>query len=421
MPAEKSAPRLFFHSAAKIGIALLAVLLHLFGVSAQDTVWEKPFIGSDSTLLFYPDQNAVYVRYAWVNRPNLVVEIKGNLPEARYFSFNTYNDYTKSSIAALADHQILPDAADPTRYTIYISTIAAHRNRPNTITVPDTVKVVSVFLRYYLPRGNCNANVPLPAIQMEDHRRVDIPVLPSVAPPALSGTDIENLKATIADQPELLSMSEKQQLASSSVPAGQKERLISKVFTMPIFRHFTNPEKISAYNFRTDGNYPNKDNHYIVMPVLYQKKSVLVVRFRAPTHASVLGDTLANVRYYSLSQGNEYTNTSVTMHDEQLKISPDGFVYVAVADDTKAVREKAIALGINFMPWLSKDKLVLILRHMLPNAGFNYSINEVPVFDNSKPAKGQVASAYIGEYALIGKFFSKSGWTTISGLQQFGF
>jgi hypothetical protein len=73
------------------------------------------------------------------------------------------------------------------------------------------------------------------------------------------------------------------------------------------------------------------------------------------------------------------------------------------------------------MPWLSKDKLVLILRHMLPNAGFNYSINEVPVFDNSKPAKGQVASAYIGEYALIGKFFSKSGWTTISGLQQFGF
>jgi len=420
MPAEKSVPRLFFHSAAKIGIALLAVLLHLFGVSAQETVWEKPFIGSDPTLLFYPDQNAVYVRYAWVNRPNLVVEIKGNLPEARYFSFNTYNDYTKSSIAALADHQILPDAADPTRYTIYISTIAAHGNRPNTITVPDTVKVVSVFLRYYLPRSNPYGNVPLPSIQMKENG-IDIATLPSVAPPALSGTDIENLKATIADQPKLLSMSEKQQLASSSVPAGQKERLISKVFTMPIFRHFTNPEKISAYNFRTDGNYPNKDNHYIVMPVLYQKKSVLVVRFRAPTHASVLGDTLANVRYYSLSQGNEYTNTGLTMHDEQLKISEDGFVYVVLSQDEAAAQAKAKLLGINVMPWLYKDRIVLILRHMLPAPSFKLSTREVPVFDNSRPAKGQEAASVIGDFALVGKFIKMSGWKSITTTSQLGF
>jgi hypothetical protein len=250
---------------------------------------------------------------------------------------------------------------------------------------------------------------------------IDIATLPSVAPPALSGADIENLKATIADQPELLSMSEKQQLASSSVPAGQKERLISKVFTMPIFRHFTNPEKISAYNFRTDGNYPNKDNHYIVMPVLYQKKSVLVVRFRAPTHASVLGDTLANVRYYSLSQGNEYTNTGVTMHDEQLKISEDGFVYVVLSQDEAAAQAKAKLLGINVMPWLYKDRIVLILRHMLPAPSFKLSTREVPVFDNSRPAKGQEAASVIGDFALVGKFIKMSGWKSITTTSQLGF
>jgi hypothetical protein len=157
------------------------------------------------------------------------------------------------------------------------------------------------------------------------------------------------------------------------------------------------------------------------MPVVRKKDDVLVVRFKAPSHGTQLGDTTQNVRYFSLSQGNEYTNTSITLFDEQLKVSNDGFVYVVVANDKSEIRSKVNEMGINFMPWLYKDKLVLILRHMLPAPPFKLSTREVPVFINSRPAKGQEAELAIGEYALIGKFFKKSAWKSVEGFQQFGF
>jgi hypothetical protein len=66
-------------------------------------------VGSNPDLLYYPDQNAVYYRYGWENNKQQGIVIKGKMPEARYFSFNLYNDYTKSSILALADYEIKPD------------------------------------------------------------------------------------------------------------------------------------------------------------------------------------------------------------------------------------------------------------------------------------------------------------------------
>jgi hypothetical protein len=58
---------------------------------------------------------------------------------------------------------------------------------------------------------------------------------------------------------------------------------------------------------------------------------------------------------------------------------------------------------------------------MLPAPPFKLSTREVPVFNNSRPAKGQEAELAIGEYALIGKFFKKSAWKSVEGFQQFGF
>jgi hypothetical protein len=191
--------------------------------------------------------------------------------------------------------------------------------------------------------------------------------------------------------------------------------------TVPIFRHFTDPGAINAYNFNSGGNYPNKDNHYIVMPVVRRKDDVLIVRFKAPTHATQLGDISQNVRYFSLSQGNEYTNTSITLFDEQLKVSSDGFVYVVVANDKSDIRSRVNEMGINFMPWLYKDRLVLILRHMLPAPSFKLSTREVPVFDKSRPVKGQEAQLVIGDYALVGKFFKMSVFRSIISTSQLGF
>ena len=401
-------------------LILVFCLLAFVPASGQNNSWEKAYAGNDPALLYYPDQNAVYFRYGWENNKEQGIVIKGKMPDARYFGFNLYNDYTKSSIAALADYEILPDEEDSTSYTIHILPQSQSGKFKNLIILPDSVRIASVFLRYYLARGNIYANKPLPLINIVENG-ITKPSLPSIPMAALSAGDIAQIKSLVTANPQIISGKERKLLASSTATIKEKEPIISKVMTVPIFKQFTDPGSIGAFNYNSSGNYPNKDNHYIVMPVVRKKDDVLIVRFKAPTYTVLLGDISKNVRYYSLSQGNEYTNTAVTIHDEQLRVSNDGFVFVVVANDTKEARAKANELGVNFMPWLYKDKLVLILRHMLPSPEFKYSTKEVPLFDKRKPAKGQEAQHTIGEFALVGKFIKKSAWKSFSNIEQVGF
>jgi hypothetical protein len=407
----------------RLFIALFIPFFFFFesGISfAQNTAWGKPYAGNDSSLLYYPDQNAVYFRYGWENIKDQGIVIKGKMPVARYFSFNLYNDYTKSSIAALADYEIIPDDGDITSYTIHIMPEHKAGKYLNQIILPDSVKIASVFLRYYLPGVNIYANTPLPIIYFFEKDALK-PALPGISMAPMSADDMAKLKNLVMANPKIISGKERKLLSSGTATIQEKEPIISKVMTVPIFKHYTDPGFIGAFNYNSSGNFPNKDNHYIVMPVVRKKEDLLVVRFKAPTHALQLGDTSKNVRYFSLSQGNEYTNTSITLHDEQLSVSSDGFIYVVVAKDTKEVRSKAKGMGINFMPWLYADRMVLILRHMLPSPGFKQSTREVPVFDNRKPAKGQEAQHSIGDFALVGKFISKTGWKSVTNIEQLGF
>jgi hypothetical protein len=387
---------------------------------AQSTIWEKPFAGNDPAILYYPDQQAVYFRYGWENKAGAGIVIRGKMPEARYFSFNLYNDFTKSSIAALPDYEIKPDEGDNTSYTIHILPQGSTGNFQNLITLPDSIRMASVFLRYYVPRVDIFANKPLPVISLLENGVTKSPPA-SLMIPSMKPEDMAKLREVITANPSLISGKERKILASKSATLREKEPIISKVMTVPIFSHFTNAENIQAYRFNPGGNYPNRDNHYIVMPVVRKKDDVLVVRFKAPTHGTRLGDTSQNVRYYSLSQGNEYTNTSITLYDEQLKVSSNGFIYVMVANDKKELRAQASEMGINFMPWLYKERLVLILRHMLPAQSFTTSTREVPLFDKTKPAKGQEAEWSIGEYALVGRLLKMSVFKSIINTNHLGF
>lgn len=389
-------------------------------VIAQDSTWEKPYVGNNPDLLYYPDQNAVYFRYGWENTKRQGIVLKGKVPDARYFSFNLYNDYTKSSILSLADYEILPDKEDASSFTIHIMPEGITGKFSNLIILPDSVSIASVFLRYYLPHENIYANRPLPNIYLLENGKL-MPAKPSIQQAPMTTADQAELKRVITANPKIISPKERRIIASSSATLQQKEPIISKVMTMPIFSHYTDPSNINAFNFDPGGNYPNKDNHYIVMPVVRKRNDLLVVRFKAPVFAKQLGDTTKEVRYFSISEGNEYTNTSITLNDEQLRVNSDGFVYVVVAKETRKIRTKLMEMGFNFMPWLHKDKLVLILRHMLPSSGFKYSTGNVPQFDKGRPAKGQEAQMVIGDYALTGKFIRKSSWKSINSIGQLGF
>lgn len=398
-------------------LILMAIALPLSLVTLAQN-WEKAYSGNDDNLLYYPDRNAVYVRYGWENNKKGVLAIHGRLPKARYFSYNLYDDRTKGSLTSLADYQVQPD--DKGGYTIYVVPESLKGSYPNQLVLPDSVQFTSVFIRYYLSASGDTAGVPLPALEwMEGDMRKPPP--PSLPIPTQKGNDARMLEQIIRSDPKRITSKERKILSSPTSSIDEKERIISKVMTVPIFKHAADPGALSAYNYNSSGNYPNKDNHYIVMPVNWQKGQVLLVRFKAPTYATALGDTTKDVRYFSLSQGNGYTNTSITMHDAQLQVSSDGFVYVVVADEDAQILAKAKELGINFMPKLYKDRMVLILRHMLPSRSFTNSAKEVPLFSNSRSASGQEAQKTIGGFALVGKFIRTSDFRSMSGLGQIGF
>ena len=404
--------------ACLLGFQVIAASAACFG---QASYWDRPYAGSDSSILYYPDQQAVYFRFAWESKADLSLVIRGQLPEARYFSFNLYNDYTKSSIQALADYQLIPDADNPNTYTIHIRRAGQARRYRNEMILPDSVRLASVFLRYYLPAVNIFANRPLPQLQWLDGETLRA-VAPSLPMPAMKPEDAAALRAAIQANPSLLTAAERKTLASASASADQKEPLVCKVLTMPIFAFNPDPTQLRAFNFNSAGNYPNKDNHYIVMPVTRKQNSdIVLVRFKAPGVASALMDTSHEVRYFSLSQGSAYTTTAQTLYDQQLRVSEDGFVYVAVGADSPENRDKAAQLGINFMAWHYPERIVLILRHMLPADRFLQSARSVPVFQKQRSLQEQGAEKTMGPYALVGKILSKSTWKKSTLLSQLAF
>ena len=129
-----------------------------------------------------------------------------------------------------------------------------------------------------------------------------------------------------------------------------------------------------------------------------------MLRFKPPTvprDSSEYGAT--QVRYWSLNEENRDTTTAFGMKDDQFKQADDGFVYVAIGD--KTIRRQAEKRGYNFMPWRIKGREgVIIYRHLVTDASFPGSFDQVPVLDPSKPWNIylQNATRFIGDYAPRG-------------------
>ena len=102
-----------------------------------------------------------------------------------------------------------------------------------------------------------------------------------------------------------------------------------------------------------------------------------------------------------------------------MTIDCEGFANFIIGDDTPKMAAKAKVLGANFMPWKAGNKMLMIYRHMLPNADFAHGIHKVKPFDPKLPAADQVAIKTIGQYAMIGKMIESTGICSLSGYPNF--
>jgi len=395
----------------------------IFCKTFAQTTWEAPYVGYTKDILYLPDANAVYWRYGWERGENDVdgYVINGEIPEARYFSYNLYDDNTKTSIGSLTDVNLIAD--DNGKYTIYIVPEGTIINGKNVFYFKKNLTKISVMLRHYLPKNNINGNKPLPKIANFDPlNNLTKGANKSTTIPKFSKEDVEKYLIPMfhkfMENPE---ENMKKLLASESSKTLNIEELICKQVVAGAFSFYKKDSLIHSYNLKSDGTYPNNDNHYLTMPMIKQNPTdVCIVKFKAPKFPKTKNEIAnSDVRYFSVSQGDELTYNMQTIADYQFLINPDGFIYIVIGNETEELKAKAKSLKINFMPWLTKDKMLLIYRNMLPNENYKLGANSVPRMDKTKPAENQRGEIFIGEYSPTAFFFSAEKFMKSSSIPKF--
>jgi hypothetical protein len=366
----------------------------------DDQIWRK-FLGRSSGTLALPDYHSNYFAYSfdWKRNPNIGLRITGEFGYARYMSYNIYDEVSGVSLKALRDVLIKPHSnnvnpywpgadanARNRRYTVNVfcwdnasSETRALKNSLNFSTTDDNgnpvdVKLLVVMLRYYLPSGVPEAGVPLPTIEAFD-----------------------------TEQNRPLS------LPANLVPQGMPTFLYEQQMT-PIFKTVVD-NTLRFYHVAGSGEYNNADNLYLLNAIKKGPGEVLLLKFQAPVHA-VSNDQFAeaDVRYWSINQGNKDTSTPWGVPDQDFQPAKDGLTYVAIGGEVIAAHAKKG--GYNFMRWKAADgQSVILYRNLVTRNGFEGSIDNVtesdftqhPIHTRDDPRIYNLdASNYIGNYAPTG-------------------
>ncbi|MBN1895903.1 hypothetical protein JW906_15560 [bacterium] len=361
-------------------------------------VWED-FLGQDPDTPALPDYFANYFAYAFDREADsstayVGLRIVGEFGYARYMSYNIYDSEQGTSYGAVTDFQMkpLPGNVNPfvpgnsfqATNRQYAVTVAPEGYTANSednafIFANEAIRYLTVVLRYYLPQGNAIANVPIPAIEAFDIRtghKLNLPARHSV-----KTTSIEVFQ----------------------------ERM------RPLFNTIVD-DTLRFYHSVGGGQFNCADNLYLINAVEMTSNDVLTLRLFPPTFPSdnsEFGKT--DVRYWSLNQGNDDTTTPLGIFDSELTVSSDGFVYVAIGNDSISLR--AEELGYNFMPWRAQTTQgTLLYRNMLTDPKYAGAISQVPYLNFNNPANVYLLDAtnYIGNHAPTGRKVSRTDF--ISGL-----
>lgn len=329
----------------------------------------------DTLNVAYPDTAATY----WSMSYNLLagdhIEITGTFPDARYFSFVTY-DMTGSAVDHMTDRDLQADPessnpfADPGAppggtYALTVSS-SVGTGAPGNVLAAGGV-LGNVIYRTYVADdpGDPTGGVGLSAVGV---RRADGSLVPIPACPNPGG------------DPSLA------ELINAFGPPTDVPPLDPPVFKRPT---------------AVAGLYANPDNGYVAAVAGHQPGDVVVVRAKAPTVPDTeAGDSPAasgrEMRYWSMCT-NEYRKpypvTDCT-YDTQVPLDSNGWYTIVASTPGDRPANATTAEGVAWLDWGSTSyDMLLILRNMLPDAGFSGDVFEV--------APGQPASSAMGDYAPV--------------------
>lgn len=375
-------------------------------------------IASDANLanLFFPDKAARYwVAYVPLT-PAMQVRVRGQYPEARYFSFNAYGP-TVAPTDALADFELSPVAGGANPFTkqgakpgdtyqmvFKFGDIPTSR-APNTLysgslplmnfSVPNGFLGVMFYRTYVASGEGLRGNVPLPTLTLETSAGEPIATLPTCEEPPLP---------TLGG---LLPSTGVNQLLNESDYPDQLPLPLSNAANPPAVEVFRNTQTSVADFLQAQLGIPgtapklpstgsggfasNIHNDYTTTLLSRRHGNLVLFRGRAPTFrgqtAVAFGEE--QVRYWSICQNEFYTQRFTDcVLDSEAALDSDGFYTVAISDAADRPPEATASNGISWLPWGPYPDGLILYRQMLANPAFSQAIRRVGINDSAPQVMG---------------------------------
>lgn len=409
------------------GLAVSAGLTATVAYDSPTCFWGRP---TDPNVIniAYPDKGATY----WAARsltvpPGAEIVLHGTYPHARYMSFNVY-DQEAAPADALADVEIAPDvgstnpfeegadrAATPRAYTVRIvpGPKPAGGRAPNTIYLSlagegSPLSPIMLYRVYVSDIGRDltgDAGLPSAELRLPDGVVVDLTARCNPADatrPAgseLGGVPLQPLFADGA-------------APGTPVTYPAHDPLVwEKFFNLPHVQAATytsgtplRPVVDEALGEERGGYLSNAHNAYVVTLANRGFGPVLVLTGRAPAvpHTRSGETTMGpgQLRYWSVCSNERQSTRWVDCAlDEEVPLDAEGLYTIVLSSAADRPCDAALS-GKAWLKWGTSPETLLILRHMLPDAGFEQAVQRI-----DEPGE---AAAVMGDYLPSGVYTTKT-------------
>jgi hypothetical protein len=389
----------------------------------------------------FPDAAATYWTTPFLAEDGLSIEVDGTYPDARYMSFNVYDDafgsFTANGVSSgMADYLIAPSSGSINPFQVsgepggaFDLTLSgdAQVGQPNTLPLAPGGETAGklgapigyLVYRTYLPTGG-NGTVELPTLTLLDGgRRVALPRCPpATGKLAASAKDLESAREAARALAKRLDVAPA--AAAGAALKGIGHQLQGGSSGTAPCRKSACPPPLRFFRAKastTNAFFPNVDNAYVSALFRPRAGKVIVVRGKAATVPSGTSPVpwpqpSLQLRYWSLCNNVYRKPWPVVANPE-----PGGSVaYGCAADDATTLdangnyafvvapeRQRAAveAAGGTFVPLSAtqpKARQLLILRNMLPNEGFTNAIQTAPQNGNPTSTAAAMGAFYPRAY-----------------------
>jgi hypothetical protein len=351
-----------------------------------------------------PDLDAYYVADELAVSTSERVEIHGEYPFARYFSFHVYDDRTLLPVGTLYDQQINPDrgSSNPFRgpvkagsgdsYTLSIVFGAAPKHpAANTIFVdPRGIgPTATLVYRIYVPTDPTQPGGGV--------------VYPSVTIQSGDGGVTYVSEPGCATTPPPGGSAVYRAAANSDYPSFLPSQHVSGASPIPIWQR--------SFGSRLG----NEQNAYLSTTISRQYGQLVVIHARAATFPNNrAGEPIYGrhqLRYWSFCTYDAQGEAGYGCAADYAATIRHGYVTYVVSDPGSRPANATARNGVTWLPWGGDQYSASIVeRNMLPGAGFGDAIQAVTQTGRDSNAHRVMGSYYPAAVYCSEAVFERGGW-----------